>query len=146
MSTFIKGDVNVLSIHDGTIWRPIACLTSNTLSETVGIIETQTKCEPGETLKQAGSHSYELSCEGNYIDTTSAGAEVTKASHDYLRSFMDSKASFYWKLATGLTDTAAYYGTAILSSLETTAAAGDEFTTFSASLAGSGAIVSVDPS
>jgi len=146
MSTFIKGDVNILYVHDATIWRPVACLTSNSLSETRNVIEAQTKCEPGETLKQSGSYSYEVSAEGNYIDTTSVGAEITKASHDYLRSLMSSGSSFFWKLDTGLTDTAAYFGTAILSDLEMTSAAGDEFTTFSATLNGSGLIVTADPS
>jgi len=70
MSTFIKGEALVLYVHDGSAYRPVACLTSNALEQTRGIIEKQTKCLPGKTERQAGSLSYEISAEGNYIDTT----------------------------------------------------------------------------
>lgn len=145
MSTFIKGEDLILYIYDGSIYRPIACLTSNSLSQTRGIIEAQTKCSPGVTEKSTGAMSYSLACEGNYIDTTSVGAEVTKASHDYLKTLMDAGTQFDWRLDTGLVDTVYYFGQAVLTDLEMTAAAGDEFTTFSGTLDGSGAIATVDP-
>ena len=44
MSTFIKGDAVILSIWDGVAYEPIGCLTSNSLSITRNVIETQTKC------------------------------------------------------------------------------------------------------
>ena len=147
MATKIKGEDIVLSVHDGTIYRPVACLTSNSLSITRGIIETQTKCEPGETIRSAGSRSYEIACEGILIDTTSVGAEVTQASHDYLLSVIQSTAgTAIWRMDTGSTDTPYYYGTGILTDLEYTSPAGDEFSTFSATLSGSGEIVTTDPS
>jgi len=143
MSTFIKGENLILYVHDGLLYRPIACLTSNSLSETTNIIESQTKCNPGVIIKDAGTYSYELSAEGQYIDTTSAGAEVTKASHDYLRSLQGSTVT--WKMSTGLTDTTFYYGTALISDLSADFASGDDLATFSCSLSGSGLIVEVDP-
>ncbi len=146
MSTFIKGDALVLFVHDGTIYRPVACLTSNSLSQTRNIIESQTKCEPGLVQKDPGSLTYEISFEGRYIDTTSAGAEVTKASHDWLMANpMNSGTAITWKLNTGLTDTTDYYGTGIMGDLEMTADAGDELANFSGTLSGSGAIVTTDP-
>lgn len=145
MSTFIKGDAIILYVHDGTIYRPIACLTSNSLAETRNIIESQTKCDPGVTIKNAGSYNYEISCEGQYIDTTSVGAEITKASHDFLHGLIASGSTETWKIDTGLADTSAYFGTAIFSDLTWDAAAGDELSTFSATLSGSGAIVTTDP-
>ena len=57
----------------------LSLLTSNSLSQTVNIIESQTKCDPGVIIKDAGSMSYEISAEGQYIDTTSAAAEITNA-------------------------------------------------------------------
>ena len=132
-------------LHDGSIYRPVACLTSNSLAETRNIIESQTKCSPGTIEKTAGSYVYEISLEGQYIDTTSVGAEITKASHDFLHTLIQAGATETWKLDTGLADTAAYYGTAILQDLELTAPAGDEISTFSGTLSGSGAIVTVDP-
>ncbi len=143
MSNFIKGEGLILYIWDDTIYRPIACLTSNSLSQTQNIIESQTKCDPGLVIKDAGTMSYEISAEGQYIDTTSAAAEITKASHDYLHTIMGTTKT--WKLDTGLADTTAYYGSAIVGDLSLDAAAGDELATFSCTLAGSGAIVIVDP-
>jgi len=145
MSNFIKGDEIILYVHDDTIYRPVACLTSNSLSETRNIIESQTKCDPGVIIKDAGSYSYEISCEGLYIDTTSAGAQVTKASHDYLHGLIAAGTEITWKMDTGLTDTAAYYGTGFFGDLSLDNAAGDEISTFSGTLSGSGAIVIVDP-
>jgi len=143
MSNFIKGENLILYIHDGSIYRPIACLTSNSLSQTLNIIESQTKCDPGVVIKDAGTMSYEISAEGQYIDTTSVGAQVTKASHDYLYTVMGTTVT--WKMDSGLTTMVAYYGSAVVGDLSLDAAAGDEMATFSCTLAGSGAIVIVDP-
>ena len=145
MSTFIKGDLIILYVWDDTIYRPVACLTNNSLAQTRNIIEAQTKCEPGLVIKGAGSLSYEIAFEGNYIDTTSAGAEVTKASHDYLKGVIEAGLPVTWQMDTGLADTPNYWGEAIISDLGMDAPAGDEFVTFTGTLNGSGAIVEVDP-
>lgn len=145
MAELINGDIAVLYAHDGTSYRPIACLTSNSLSEARAINETQTKCDPGVTTRSAGTYSYEISCEGKYIDTTSVGSEVTKASHDFLRSIITSSTGIVnWKMDTGLADTVAYYGNAIMTGLDGAFPAGDD-ATFSSSLSGNGSIVTVDP-
>lgn len=139
----IKGENLILYVKDGVTYRPIACLTSNSLSETKNIIESQTKCDPGVIIKTPGTYSYELSCEGEYIDTTSVGAATTKASHDFLHSIFGTMVT--WKLSTGLTTNANYYGTAILNDLSAEFPAGDELATFSASLSGSGLITLTEP-
>ena len=102
MSNFIKGDNIILYVHDGSIYRPIACLTSNSLSQDVNVIESQTKCDPGVVIKDPGSMTYEITFEGNYIDTTSVGAEVTKASHDYIKTLLEAAGENTWKMSTGL--------------------------------------------
>ena len=84
MADFLKGEGAILYVYDGSAYRPIACLTSNSLATALSVIETQTKCDPGQTIKGAGSFSYTIDAEGNYIDTTSAGGDTAKASHDYL--------------------------------------------------------------
>lgn len=146
MADFIKGDVIILYIHDGSAYEPIACLTSNSLSQTRNIIEAQTKCDPGEIIKGAGSQTYEITFEGNYIDTTSAGSpDLTSASHDKLLGYFGAGTAVTWKMDTGLTDTVAYYGTAIISDLSMDAPAGDEFVTFSGTLNGSGVVTTTDP-
>lgn len=140
----IKGEVGILSINDGTIYRPVACLTSNSLSSAVSVIESQTKCNPGVITKQAGVFSYSISADGEYIDTTSIGGETTKASHDYLLAKQMAKLAVTWKLDTGVAG-AVYYGSAILTDLSLDQGAGDEISTFSVTLDGSGDIVLVDP-
>lgn len=144
MALPIKGEVGIIYVHDGTIYRPIACLTSNSLSSAVSVIESNTKCFPGVTKKQAGNFSYTIDAEGEYIDTTSVGGETTKASHDFLLAKQMAKTLANWKLDTGVTG-AIYYGSAILSDLSLDQGSGDEISTFSVTLDGDGAIVLVDP-
>ena len=144
MSTFIKGEGLILYVYE-TTWKPVACLTSNSLNRTKSVIEAQTKCDPGLIVRGEGSKAYEIAFEGLYIDTTSSGAEVTKLSHDALMDIFDETTIQEWKMDTGLTDTVAYYGEAIFTGLDLTAPAGDEFANFSGTLSGSGAIVTVDP-
>src|SRR3990172_13253448 len=144
MALPIKGAVGILYVHDDTIYRPVACLTSNSLNTAVSIIESQTKCFPGVVKKQAGVFSYTIDAEGEYIDTTSVGGETTKASHDYLFTKMVAKLPVTWKLDTGVTGVI-YYGTAIITGLPLDQGAGDELSTFSITLEGSGAVATVDP-
>lgn len=142
----INGDIIILSVYDATAtaYKPIACLTSNGLNETRNVIESQTKCNPGETTKTKGSRNYNVSAEGEYIDTTSVGGETAKASHDFLKSLSDGDDLINWRMSTGLADTPFYYGVSIITDLSLTAPANDT-TTFSCTLEGSGAIVTIDP-
>jgi hypothetical protein len=147
MSTPIKGESGVLFIEEGDAWLPIACLTSNSLASTVAEITRQTKCAPGVTEKSAGSFNYTLSAEGEYIDTTTAGGDDTKVSHDKLLALQQSRLLVTWKLDTNITNATStkYYGTALITDLNLDQAAGDALSTFSATLSGNGAITSVDP-
>jgi len=145
-TTFIKGEDLILYVYTDSSWLPIACLTSNSINRTKNIIETTTKCDPGETIRASGSKSYEIPFEGIYIDTTSSpSGDTTKVSHDRLMTLFETDDEQEWKMDTGLTDTVAYFGSGIFQSLEFTAGSGDEFATFSGSISGSGAIVTTDP-
>lgn len=139
----IKGEVGILYVWDGA-YKPIACLTSNSLSTAVSVIESNTKCFPGVTKKQAGISSYTLEAEGEYIDTTSVGGDTAKASHDTLLELQDLKELVTWKLVTGVAG-ATYFGEALISDLSLEQGAGDELSTFSVTLDGSGSITKVDP-
>jgi predicted secreted protein len=144
MSTKIKGEIGILFIYDSAAYRPIACLTSNSLATTVSVIESQTKCAPGIIEKQGGTFSYMIDAEGEYIDTTSVGGDVAKASHDYLFAKQQLKNLVTWKLVTGVTNQI-YYGSAIISDLNLDQGSGDDLSTFTLTLDGSGLIVEVDP-
>jgi len=140
--SFIKGDGLILSIHDGAGYLPVACLTSNSLSTTRAVIETQTKCDPGQTIKRAGNFDYSISADGLYIDT---GVDDTKFSHDRLLALQMAGANVTWSISTGLVTNTTYYGTAAITDLNLDAPTGGENSTFSCTLSGSGAIVLVDP-
>jgi hypothetical protein len=142
MSTFIKGDAVILSIYDGSAYEPIGCLTSNSLSVTRNVIEAQTKCAPGEITRVAGSTSSEVSFEATYIKT-----EAGKTDFDALLNFINvaNGSTQTWKMSTDQITPVSYYGTAVLADLEITAAAGDEFATYSGTLQNSGLITETDP-
>ena len=142
MSTFIKGDAVILSIWDGSAYEPIGCLTSNSLSVTRNVIEAQTKCAPGEITRLPGSTSSEVSFEATYIKNDGG-----KTNFESLLGFINniSGTTQTWKMATDQITPVAYYGNSVLADLEISAAAGDEFATFSGTLQNSGLILTVDP-
>lgn len=139
----IHGKVGILSIWDTTAYKPVACLTSNSLATSLSVIESNTKCDPGNTVRNPDQFSYDISADGEYIDTTSVGGDTAKASHDWLLAKQMAKTNVIWKLDTGLADTD-YYGTAILSDLNLDQPS-DANSTFSVTLSGSGAILLDDP-
>lgn len=141
--TKIQGDVLTLAVYDSA-WKPIACITSNDLSSEAEIIETKTKCDPGVVGKEYGAVNKSISIDGEYIDTTSAGGETTKASHDWLEIKQVAKTKIEVRISTGLTDVPEQFGTAIISSLALTGPAG-EVSTFTATLDIDGALTSTDP-
>jgi len=142
MSTFIKGDAVILSIWDGSAYLPVGCLTSNSLSVTRNVIEAQTKCAPSQIIRQAGSTSSEVSFEATYIKT-----DATKTDFNALLDFINvaQGTTQDWKMTSDQDAPVAYYGSAVLADLEISAAAGDEFATYSGTLQNSGLIVTVDP-
>jgi len=143
MSDFIKGDAVILSVWDGSAYLPVGCLTSNSMSVTRNVIEAQTKCDAGIIKRAAGSTSSEIAFEAIYIKT-----DATKTDFNAMLGFINVVAGVVqtWKMTTDQAGSpVAYYGTGILSDLEISAAAGDEFATYSGTLQNSGLIVTVDP-
>ncbi len=142
--TFIHGKVGILYVHDGTAYRPVACGKTNSLNTSLEVLEELTKCDPENTVKTAGAFSYDIPFDGIQIDTTSSGAEITKASHDYLLTLQQAKTRITWKMDNGLTDNSAYYGTGYITDLT-----GDFDVSanapFSGTISGAGAISTTDP-
>lgn len=143
MATYILGDNSVMSIWDGTAYLPVGCLTSNEISLTRNVIETQTKCSGGLVEIQSGSLApIEISFEANYIED-----DATK--FNFLDLFAKINVAVgsdvEWKISTGQTSPAALYGNGILTALSLSAPAGDEFATYSGSVMNKGLIVTVDP-
>lgn len=143
----ISGEKGILYIWDTAAYKPVACLTSNGLNTTVGMIESKTKCFQGVVKKKAGTFSYSVDAEGEFINTTSIGGDAAKISHDALFLIQQSKTLVTWKLDTNIDSgtSVKYYGDAYITDLSATFGSGDDVTTFSLTLDGDGAILLTDP-
>jgi len=143
----IKGEKGIIYIYTGAAYKPVACLTSNSLNTTVSMITSNTKCYPGVTKKTPGSFDYTIDAEGEYIDTTTVGGDTAKQSHDALFLIQQAKTLVEWKLDTNVDDATSvkYYGSGYITDLSATFGSGDEVSTFSATIDGDGDIVLVDP-
>ena len=139
--TFLQGDDIILSIYDTTAYEPIACVTSNSLSESLEVKEVVTKCDPGNIVKNPGAYSYEISVEGIYIDSA---VDTGRQSHYELSQLMRNKTLVEWSMATELTSPTTLYGSGYITSLELTGAA-DDNATFTATISGTGAITATNP-
>lgn len=144
-----KGELGIIYIYEvsSTSYKPLACLTSTSLSTTVSSIESNTKCFPGVTKKTAGTFNGSISLEGEYIDTTTAGGDTAKKSHDALFLLQQSKTKINWKIDTNvnINTSTKYYGEAFISDLSADFGSGDDLATFSATLDIDGAILLTDP-
>ena len=146
MATLVKGDSVILSIWDGVdTYDPGVCLTSNNLSETKNMIESQTKCDPNEIVKTPASYTYEISLEGEYGYDP---GDVEQ--YDDLRTKLVAGTLIEWQISGFFaygTTTNSYYGSGYLSEVSHDAPAGDEIVTFSATLMSDGktAITTVAP-
>jgi len=136
MPTLVNG-VNVLfKVYDGAAYVPVVCLKNNNLTETKNIIESQTKCNPGQIKKTPGSYTYEISIDGEYgYDAGSV------EQYDDLRLKLFNGDLVQWEIegyfADG-TNANSYYGSGYLSEVSTEASSEDAIVTFSATLMGDG--------
>jgi hypothetical protein len=147
---FYSGSLFMLYIRNSGTWKPVACLTSNGISESWDFAETVTKCDPGVTRRKPTTYSYEIPFEGVFTDTSGAGGDTAKASWDTIKGIARAKTLAEYQIAllrdNGTEDPnfAAQYGTAYFSALDITGAEG-EFITFSGTLLGDGDISETDP-
>ncbi len=143
----IKGSNSLVHLYDGTEYVPLACITSNSLSSSLSMLESATKCNPSGTEYTADRLNQTVSIDGEVIDTTSAGGDTAKASWDKLLELQqdsadnDTKHEFWYD--SGVED-ADYYFKAYISELSHEASATDKIT-FSATLQITGAISKTDP-
>jgi len=147
---FYSGSLFMLYIRNSGTWKPVACLTSNGISESWDFAETVTKCDPGVTRRKPTTYSYEIPFEGVFTDTSGAGGDTAKASWETIKTIARAKTLTEYQIALLKTDGTeepnfdAQYGTAYFSALDITGAEG-EFITFSGTLLGDGDITEVDP-
>lgn len=147
MADKIKGENGIVYIWDSSAWKPLACLTSNSLNSTLSIIESTTKCNPGVVGKTPGQLNSSIDAEGEFIDTTSIGGDTAVASHDKLFSLQQDKTKVDFKYDPDVTNSglSKYYGSCYFTDLSLAQGSGDEISTFSVTMEVDGAIVTTDP-
>ncbi len=147
---FYSGSLFMLYIRNSGTWKPVACLTSNGISESWDFAETVTKCDPGVTRRKPTTYSYEIPFEGVFTDTSGAGGDTAKASWDTIKNLARAKTLTEYQIALlredGTEDPnfSAQFGAAYFSALDITGAEG-EFITFSGTMLGDGDITETDP-
>ena len=127
----ILGDTLVISIYDGAAYRPVACLTGNSISSVREILESRTKCDPGVVKKDYGPLNQSASVEGECIDTTSVGGYTSLASFDYLKTVQQAGNKVDMRFSTGLADTPSEYATVLIENLQQSGPTG-QISTFTA--------------
>jgi len=92
------GQDRILYIKLSGNWLPVGCLTGNSLSETMEMIDTTTRDNSGWTTSKPVMQSYSISFEGVQINTTMAGGTFTIASYDRLKILKRSRILLDWKI------------------------------------------------
>lgn len=102
---------------DGT-YKPVACLTSNSITSTLGTIDATSKC--GDSYTPSPSFSQTIDCEGFAIDETGTPA---KDSYQQLYAAHAAKTSFNMKMgkATPTAGDITYSGQVFISDFGVTA-------------------------
>lgn len=133
--TYIAGHTGVLSYWDVSAYKPIACLTSTSLSRTLEVKEKVNMCTAGEIVKTAGAVERSLSIEGEVV------VEAGKASLTELEAIIKAGTEKTFKLGRGASF---YYFTGLLTDLSDNFQAGED-ATFSATLTLTSAPSATDP-
>lgn len=147
---YLPGDDLLLWVWDNTeavpAWEPVACLTSNTLTDNWTFSEQRNKCNPGVTVRTKTGHDYEIGFELEFINTEAPDGDTALQSYNSLRK-KAVLGPLDWKFA-GVDGLAVqgllYSGTAEMSTLALTAPAGDELVTASGTLLGVGEVSETD--
>jgi hypothetical protein len=143
----VRGENCILYIYETSAYKPVACLTSNGLNSQLSMIESTTKCFPGVVKKTPGQLNNSIDAEGEYIDTTTAGGDDAKVSHDKMFLLQQDKTLVTWKIDMDIDDASSvkYYGNGYFTDLSVTAGSGDEVITFSVTIDVDGAVLLTDP-
>lgn len=133
MGTYVQGKDVILSIYDDTAaaYEPVACLTSNSISNSRDVTESEpNKCDLDGVQSPAGA-SYEISADGHIValaDTSYAD----KINDKKLFDLFWEKKEVNWKIAGGNQEK---YGEGILTAYSEEAPT-EGVATFSLSISG----------
>ena len=133
MSDFINGTYKVLSIKQYDTYVPIGCLTDNSFSEAVEMINTTVRTNAnGWSSSRPVGQSYNIDFSGLVTADISSGVMITYQS---LRTLKRNRTLIDWRIQDGSGNDD--YGQAYITTLSDSAAI-DEFVSFSGALVGYG--------
>lgn len=95
---YIQGDERILYIKDGEIYKPVGCLTSNPLSETVQMLETTTRNSGGWKTGIPTVQSYDINFDGFQVVTGDSG-DNSKISYDGLKILKRLRQRIEWRIS-----------------------------------------------
>jgi hypothetical protein len=130
------GDDRILFIKLNGNWLPIGCLTNNSFSENVEMMDTTTRDSQGWSTSMPLVQSYEITFEGLEINTTMNGGNFTVASYDKLKLLKRERILLNWKIQ-GTNYPIVDYGKCYITSLSDSNPVG-EFISFTGSATGFG--------
>lgn len=93
----IFGDVRILYISDGGIYKPVACLTSNPMEEEVEMLDTTTVAQNGWRTSIPTNQGYTISFEGMQI-VTGEGGDEARLSYDSLKLIKRLRQRIDWRI------------------------------------------------
>lgn len=135
----IDGSDKLLYIYDtvGTVWLPIGCLTSNSLSESTDMLDATMRTDAdGWTQAVPSFQNYSISFDG-VITLDDRGATIIN--YEDIVALKRARTKIQWRITSG--EGEAEEGTGYFVSLSDSASIG-EFVTFSGEIQGTGAITS----
>lgn len=131
-----KGEERILYLKIDDVFVPIGCLSENSFTESVEIINTTTRENEGWTSIRPVMQSYSISFSGIQILTTTEQGDNTKASYDRLKTLKRDRVLLDWEIK-GINFPIVDYGKCHLTDLSE-AAVVNELITFSGTLSGYG--------
>ena len=133
----IDGTYSILYIKWEDEFLPIGCLTSDSFSEDIEMLDSTTRDNAGWRTSTPTNQSYNISFDGIVKNTNFNGGDFTKISLDRLRTLKRNRALIEWKTQDkNLVFIDSGYG--YITSLSKEASL-DEFISFSANIEGYGA-------
>lgn len=125
--TYLPGWVGArIAFWDGTVYSPIACITSRSESNASRLKEKTNVCTEGQTVKTVVGIDSTVSVSGEVVDTDSL---------EELRALQDSKSEHTFRVYRGTGETNPVYFNAIITNLNADYSAGqDEDATFTMDL------------
>ena len=134
---FINGENRILYIKINGEFLPIGCLTGDSFSETVEMLNTTTGGNAGWETSTPTTQSYNISFEGLVINTTLITVgDTTKVSYDRLKELKRNRTLIEWK-SEDIDKTFVESGKGYITELSDSSSI-DEFISFNASIVGFG--------